>query len=96
VNMILEKKVRFKISFDFWEGISFSNKTGRENNRTHRLETSRDSAVGIAIGYGLDNQGVVVQVPMGARIVTSPQRPDRLWGPPSLLSNGYRGLFTRG
>jgi hypothetical protein len=24
------------------------------------------------------------------------QRPDRLWGPPSLLSNGYRGLVSLG
>jgi hypothetical protein len=26
----------------------------------------------------------------------SPQRPDRLWSPPSLLSNGYRGIFLVG
>jgi len=26
----------------------------------------------------------------------SPPRPDRLWGPPSLLSNGYRGFFHGG
>jgi hypothetical protein len=27
---------------------------------------------------------------------TSPRRPDRLWGPPSLLSNGYLGLPSTG
>jgi hypothetical protein len=28
--------------------------------------------------------------------LSSPQRPDRLWGPPSLLFNEYRGLFLLG
>jgi hypothetical protein len=57
---------------------------------------SRDSSVGIATGYGLDDQRFGVRVPMGARIFTSPCRPDRLGGPPSLLSNGYRSLYPRG
>jgi hypothetical protein len=52
---------------------------------------SRNSTVSIAIGYGLDDRGVGVQFPVGSRIFSSPRRPDRLWGPPSLLSNGYRG-----
>jgi hypothetical protein len=37
-----------------------------------------------------------VRVPVGSRILSSPLRPNRLWGPPNLLSNGYRRLFPRG
>jgi hypothetical protein len=57
---------------------------------------SLDTAVGIVTGYGLDDQGVRVRVPVGARIFTSPCRPGRLWGPARLPSNGYQGLFPQG
>jgi hypothetical protein len=55
---------------------------------------SYDSVVGIATVYGLDVRGVGVRVPVGPIIFSSSRRPDRLWGPPSLLSNGYRGPFA--
>jgi hypothetical protein len=45
------------------------------------------------IGYGLEDWGVGVRVSKGSRIFSSPNRADRLWGLPNLLSNGYRGLF---
>jgi hypothetical protein len=55
------------------------------------LTRSRDSVVGIATVYGLDDRRVGVRVPVGSRIFSSPRGPYRLWGPPSLLSSVYRG-----
>jgi hypothetical protein len=43
----------------------------------------RDSSVGVATGYRLDDQGVGVRVPVGSRFFSSPRRPDRFWGPPN-------------
>jgi hypothetical protein len=57
---------------------------------------SRDKTVGIATGYGLDDRGVGVRVPLGSRIFVSPSRADRFWGPPNLPSNGNRRLFPLG
>jgi hypothetical protein len=45
------------------------------------------------MSYGLDDPG---SIPGMARFVFSPQRPDRLWGLPSLLSNGYQGALSPG
>jgi hypothetical protein len=50
----------------------------------------------IKSGYRLEDGGVRVQVPVVSRIFASPYRPDRLWGLPKLLFNGYWGLFPLG
>jgi hypothetical protein len=58
---------------------------------------SRSSSVNIVSGYGLDHRAIEVRGPTEARgFFLSPVCPDRLWGPPSLLSNGYRGPFLGG
>jgi hypothetical protein len=49
----------------------------------------------IATSYRLDDRGVGVRVPVGSRIFSSPRHPVRLWGPPSVLANGYRAFFPR-
>jgi hypothetical protein len=47
------------------------------------MARSRGSSVGIATGCGLDDQGVGVRVPMGARIFNSPcpAQPPIQWVP---------------
>ena len=49
-------------------------------------ELGRDSSVGVATRYGLDGSGIESR--WGVEIFCT--RPDRPWGPPSLLHNGYR------
>jgi hypothetical protein len=49
---------------------------------TDPLAETQDTSVGIAIGYGLPTD-----------LFSSTYRPDRLWGPFRILSNGSRGLF---
>jgi hypothetical protein len=39
----------------------------------------RNSSVGIATGYRLNDRGVGVRVPVGSKIFSSSRRPDRLW-----------------
>jgi hypothetical protein len=49
------------------------------------------SVVDIVTGYGLDGRrGVGVRAPVGCRILASTYRPHGLWGPPYVLSHGYR------
>ena len=56
----------------------------------NQYRCGRDRAVGIATWYGL---AVRESNPVGVNIFRI--RPDRPWGPPSLLYNGYR-IFPGG
>jgi hypothetical protein len=53
---------------------------------------NRDSSVGIATGW--TTEGSEFKSLYGKEF--SPRRPDRLWGPPSLLYNWYCGFFPQG
>jgi hypothetical protein len=55
---------------------------------------SRDSAVGIATGYELDDRGVGDRVPVGPNIFSPVVETGSAL--PSLISNGYWGNFPRG
>jgi hypothetical protein len=48
------------------------------NACTHKTFIIRDSSVGIATGYGLDDQGSGSSSPVNVKIFTSPYRPYRL------------------
>jgi hypothetical protein len=55
------------------------------------LGTERGWLSGTALSYGLDDRGFESRQGLG--IFSSPLRQDLLWGPPSLLSNGFQGFF---
>jgi hypothetical protein len=52
------------------------------------------SVLGLATGWM--TEVLRVHVPVGSIILPSPRRLHRLWGLPSLLSNGYWGSFSGG
>jgi hypothetical protein len=59
-------------------------------------DVSRDSAVGIATAYGLDDLGDGVRVPVGSRISSSLRRPDRFLGPTQPPIQWVRGALSPG
>jgi hypothetical protein len=50
-----------------------------------------NNSVGIGTGYQMDDPGSISSM---AGFFSSPHSPDRLWGTPSLVSNGYRGAIS--
>jgi hypothetical protein len=55
---------------------------------------SWEISVSIAMSYKLDSQ---VLIPgRGKRFFCTPEHPDQLWGPHSLLYNEYQQLFPQG
>jgi hypothetical protein len=61
-----------------------------------KFDWSRDSAVHIATGYGLNGLEVEVRVLVRPTIFSSLRHLDRLCGPPNLLSNRYGGALSPG
>jgi hypothetical protein len=54
------------------------------------------AAVGIATGYGLDDRGVGVRVPVRSGLFTFPCRPYGFWGPTQPPSQWVKGALSKG
>ena len=84
------------VSDSIFEGryeLHYTHSTENQSNFQRRLfenDGGPGSSAGIATGYGLDSPGIESR--WGEIFRTCPDRP---WGPPSLLYNGYR-IFPGG
>jgi hypothetical protein len=74
------------------ENISFFYSSANNYNRL--IEITMPSSSSIVSDYGLDDRAIGIRSPAGAKGFFL--YPDRLWGPPSLLYNGYRGVLSPG
>jgi hypothetical protein len=66
----------------------------RQNFISTNTSANRHISVSIAKSYGLDCRGSIPG--SGKTFFSTPQRPCRFWGPPNLLPNGCRRLFSQG
>jgi hypothetical protein len=78
-----------------WPGFDPVIPSARIQYATTQLR-SRGSSVSIVSDYGLDDQAIEVRSPAEAKgFFLYPLCPDRLWCPPSVLYNGYRGAGVK-
>jgi Fe-S-cluster containining protein len=79
----------------FWHRPQSSSPFGNWNSFLgRRAEITQSVSVGMTTGCGRNGRGSISD--RGKIFFSTPQHPDGLWGPASLLYNGYRGLFPRG
>jgi hypothetical protein len=73
------------------------NVLGRRLELTELYLTTSSPCIAINAGLRAGRSGFSGTIPSGGwEFFSSPPRPERLWGPPSLLSNGYQVLFPWG
>ena len=76
----------------FWPPLNIDAVAPKEKRTVSMIMCGPGSSVGIATGYGLDGPGIESRWGGGEIFRICPDRP---WGPPSLLYNGYR-VFPEG
>jgi hypothetical protein len=110
-NVKLSIEIRFTIFEDDSEEVKQSHNTSMEaeggGERLYSSYSFTTSVLDAVSGqhhapctvsdYGLDDRAIEVRSPAEAKdIFLYPLCPDRLWGPPSLLYNGYLGVLSPG